>query len=493
MTNPVLSGARAARNPSARPFARAVSLATVAMLSASVACRPSSILDVPPPLGVISSSTLTSPQTAEAAYNGAKGQLFFALTGVSRTLEWGELLSDEFTYHWGHGLNPIFAGIDARRTAAGSGFSEASSLALPPLLTARSNVLLAEVGLAAYEVGAGQSKAGEAFALAGYSELVIAEMYCAGAPLSRALPDGGVEYGAALTTDSIFGVAEAHFDSALAHASGDSIVQNLARIGLARARLGRGKFSSAADAVSGVPTGFVYSVETEPSLSSGAPRTINMYAAQLPGGGTLRCGFMNVADREGGNGLNFLSSHDPRIVLDSTIASTCDGTTWYYPAKFGNPSGYVPIATGVEARLIEAEAALQAGQIPAWKSDLDALRAAAPSTYLGLSGGMPPLTADSTVDAVDSTRVSVMFRERAFWLFGTGIRLGDMRRLIRQYGRSVGAVFPVGNYPNGTDSHLPSPIVTYGSDVSLTLPTAAGGLTTANPNYHGCLVSAGTP
>ena len=37
-----------------------------------------------------------------------------------------------------------------------------------------------------------------------------------------------------------------------------------------------------------------------------------------------------------------------------------------------------------------------------------------------------------------------MFRERAFWLYLSGHRLGDLRRMVRQYGRSADAVFPGG-------------------------------------------------
>ena len=48
-----------------------------------------------------------------------------------------------------------------------------------------------------------------------------------------------------------------------------------------------------------------------------------------------------------------------------------------------------------------------------------------------------------------------MFRERAFWLFATGHRMGDMRRLLRQYGRSQNDTYPVGHYKGpqsyGTD------------------------------------------
>jgi hypothetical protein len=51
----------------------------------------------------------------------------------------------------------------------------------------------------------------------------------------------------------------------------------------------------------------------------------------------------------------------------------------------------------------------------------------------------------------------MLFRERAFWLYATGHRLSDMRRLIRQYGRraSEGQYFKGGTY--GDDVNFPIP------------------------------------
>jgi hypothetical protein len=54
-----------------------------------------------------------------------------------------------------------------------------------------------------------------------------------------------------------------------------------------------------------------------------------------------------------------------------------------------------------------------------------------------------------------------MFSERAFWFFATGHRLGDLRRLVRQYGRAAESVFPTGAYFKGG---------TYGPDVNLPIP-----------------------
>jgi hypothetical protein len=306
------------------------------------------------------------------------------------------------------------------------------------------------------------------------------------------LPDGGIEYGHPLSTDSLLATAEAHFDSALVYAHGDTAVMSLASVGLARVRLNRGHFTEASAAVAGVATSFVYNIEMSPTRAY----SLNLYAY---GSGLFQgCSYFNVADRDGGNGQNFVSAADPRLVTDTTIGVTCDrliagntnGAAMNYPTKFGNPSTFIPLATGVEARLIEAEAALQANQVSNWAGTLDALRDAAPQTYLQLGSALPHLTSDSTTAAPSQAfREDVMFRERAFWLFGTGTRLGDMRRLIRQYHRAADSVFPAGTYTENTATNITS----YGTDVSLTLPTLNGGAIITNPYYTGCLTSPATP
>src|SRR2546427_6162320 len=48
-----------------------------------------------------------------------------------------------------------------------------------------------------------------------------------------------------------------------------------------------------------------------------------------------------------------------------------------------------------------------------------------------------------------SARTNVMFYERAFWLFSTGHRLGDMRRLLRQYQHPDSTVYPTGVWFKG--------------------------------------------
>ena len=71
-----------------------------------------------------------------------------------------------------------------------------------------------------------------------------------------------------------------------------------------------------------------------------------------------------------------------------------------------------------------------------------------------------------TLPATQSEQVDLLFQERAYWLWLTAHRLGDMRRLIRQYGRSVDSVFPTGIYaPHGNPKGG-----SYGDDVNFPIP-----------------------
>jgi hypothetical protein len=73
-----------------------------------------------------------------------------------------------------------------------------------------------------------------------------------------------------------------------------------------------------------------------------------------------------------------------------------------------------------------------------------------------------------------AARQDLMFRERAFWLFATGHRLGDLRRFVRQYGRGAETVFPTGLHFKGSN---------YGPDVNIPVPFNERN----NPNFTGCI------
>jgi hypothetical protein len=83
---------------------------------------------------------------------------------------------------------------------------------------------------------------------------------------------------------------------------------------------------------------------------------------------------------------------------------------------------------------------------------------------------MSPLATPATRDGA----IDLLFREAAFWTFGRGQRLGNLRRLVRQYGRTQDNVFPDGPFHKGG---------VHGTDVNFSIPDAEF----TNPNYTGCL------
>lgn len=314
----------------------------------------------------------------------------------------------------------------------------------------------------------------ESLNLYGYSLILFAENYCSGVPLSRVTSTGAVEYGDPQTTQQLFEAAATAFEQAHAAATAAGAVdqQHLARVGLARALLNLGRFDEAAAAADDVPTDFIHLVhhsENSDRQNNGA------YVYQYVGRR------WSVANNEGTNGLPFRAAMDPRVPWargTGAQADAFDNSPLYLSLKYPSRTAPSPLATGVEARLIEAEAALRAGS-PNWLTTLNALRASPPAYYgttmfPGIES-LDPLTDPGT----DAERVDVLFGERAYWMYLTAHRLGDMRRLVRQYGRDADDVFPTGEW--GTWSA--DKTGTYGSDVNFIIPFDEQN----NPNFEGCL------
>lgn len=297
----------------------------------------------------------------------------------------------------------------------------------------------------------------EMHALAGYVYTMLAEGFCSGVTVSHVVNDQ-IVYGTQLTTAQVLDTAILRFNTALAHPSivaGDPI-HSLASVGLGRALLDQGRFAEAAAAVATIPDDFIYETEhstTPVALHNGVFEAINN-------------GEFGTEDQEGGNGLPYVSAADPRVPGDSGIASDNNTETWF-PSKYASFDASVPLADFLEAQLIIAESELQTSAFSAMTQRLNDLR-----DLIGLG----PLATPGNLDAA----VDQLFAERAFWLYATGHRLGDMRRLIRQYGRPAETVFPTGDWFKGG--------LTYGSDVNLPLPRREQNNPNVNPaNDGGCL------
>lgn len=289
----------------------------------------------------------------------------------------------------------------------------------------------------------------------GYVYVLFAETFCAGIPFSKAPSDGSdLQFGTPQTSQEMFGTAVDWFDDAIANATPDSDLEYLARVGKARALLGLGQIAEAANEVISVPDEFVYNVEH----SDNSLRQQNgIYIMS-----TIRRQF-SIADGKGGNGLMYRSSNDPRTPWEDNGEFGQDDITPYFnQLKYEDPSDPILFASGVEARLIEAEAAVQNTDNATVESIHTALRATMSLPAEDLSGMNQQQLRD------------YHFAERAFWLYSTGHRQGDLRRLVRVYGESISDVFPSGTYFKGG---------TYDSNVTFLVPQSEAN----NPNYASCL------
>lgn len=299
----------------------------------------------------------------------------------------------------------------------------------------------------------------ETMSLAGFAIVSMGEAYCSGVPISRLTDAGDIEFGEPRTTAQLWDDAIAKFDSALVQAGASTAAaptraRNLARIGKGRALLNKGDYTGAAAAVAGVPTSYVYFIFHSDNTGR---QTNSLYEFQRVGSR------FSVADQEGINGLPFRSESDARTPWSDPDRNGFDNVTpMFYQEKYPTRSAPVPLAEGVEARLIEAEAALSTGNLVGYAAGVNAAREQA-----GIS--TPIVVPVTTAEQVDQ-----LFRERAFSLWFTGHRMGDLRRLVRQYGRAQNTVFPTGNYFKGG---------TYGTDVNFIIPTDEKN----NPNFSGCL------
>ena len=284
---------------------------------------------------------------------------------------------------------------------------------------------------------------------AGYTYLLFAETFCSGVPFSTTDLNGTLTLGPGITTAAMLDSATNRFNTAMseATAAGSSDQQNLARVALGRTLLAKGDYAGAAAAVSAVPTGFEYDVEYSPNTSGQFNGIYQNITSEHRS---------SAATNEGVNGLNFFkrgpkgtNTIDPRVVVDSiAVGTNATKSPVYEPGKYSTLDSPVVLASGVEARLIEAEAALSKGTSNTYLATLNSLRATA---------GLTPL-----VDPVTPTaRVQQFFSERAFWLYLTGHRLGDLRRLVRDYKFTQDQVFPTGQGINGSS---------YGSDVNFPVP-----------------------
>ena len=455
---------RHARRRAARALGTLGALAAVAALPA---CSREQLLEVQTPDQIRPQDAATPAGAAalRAAAIGNFHNFYSGTTNVGVNLYVG-LLSDELI-----NARPGADHIDQRA------FNENTfpNVAWNNFGQAHTQLIRARRALLAF-TPAGAARAtqvGQLHALSGMGLTMAGELFCNGVPLSNGDDDAPVF--TIVTNADLHRRAVAQFDSALATlgtGAGDQPLRHLARVGRARAQVNLGQFAAAAATVgaggdgagsAAVPTGFVANAEYS------ATTLVNTIFDWM-----VNTANFGPSDLEGRNGLPFISARDPRVVVSTQSRLGQDGSTRVFTVQ-GYPTGGAPtrLATGVEARLIEAEAALQARDAGQFLAKLNEARAdAGARTAWGITGTpdpLPPLADPGTPAAHED----LLFRERAFWMYLTAHRVGDLRRLVRQYGRGAETVWPTGAYFKGG---------TYGTDQNITPSFAERN----NADWRGC-------
>ena len=452
---------------------RATKLLGVVALAATVACSSDEILSVEDP-DIIDPANLNTASAALALRAGVQLRIAQATTGTAPTGGTTGTLQTG-----GNESLALLGGLLADEYRSGDTFEQRNTTDQRTLIP--QNTFLAHPLRAAQRIRqearaavdllreyAPQPAAYQAqmFASSALSAVLIAEHFCNGVPLLSTIEGSDPVGGEPLSNDAIFAIAVAEADSALANlgpaapTAADSarlvtLYGNFARVVKARALVNLGRYAEAAAVVpvTAVPTNFVYQATHSVNTTENQNWALNTNQRRY-----------SVPDREGGNGQPWVTGNngvtaavDPRVGArpgTGTRAIAFDNETPFFEQRvYNDRAAPTTIASGVEARLIEAEAALKAGNTALYLQKLNDARASRTTAPL-----LPPLV----LPATEAARVDLLFRERAFWMYGTGHRLGDMRRLIRQYGRGAETVFPTGAYHKGGGQ--------YGPRVNLPIP-----------------------
>ena len=258
---------------------------------------------------------------------------------------------------------------------------------------------------------------------AGLSYMLLAEGFCSAA----------VALGPELTTTQLLDSAEARFTTALSLVQpADSLLRYGALVGRARVRLGKGNRTGAAEDAAPVPVGFVLNATADNNSGRRNNRVFDQ-------NNTVSA----VTVAEPYRNLTVAGAPDPRVrVTDVGRLGGDQINRLFTQTKYASLTAPLPIVTGVEARLILAEA--QGGATGA--ATLNALRARA-------GVGLPALTAAEVANFQ-----ATVFEERRRELFLQGTRWFDMRRGNLPQVPTPGTQYPKGG-SYGTQRCWPLPDV----------------------------------
>ncbi len=445
-----------------------IRLAGAALLATTLGlagCNTNDLVDLQDP-DLITLPTVEDTANAPAVKNGALFEFARAIAGPAANNETpgvvgiGGLLADEL---WYASTFDTMKEIDSRsmQDTNGSIYTVYYRLHRARNLADQAEELLtAENANSPYRA---QMKA-----YSGYTFVFFAENWCSNVPFSHAPLGQGITFEPAIDKAAMLDTAAVRFQTAIdmANAAGASDFGYLATLGLARVRQDQGDLAAAASLAQQIPADFAYDVEFSPNSSSqnnGIWYNINSErrSSAASGDGVNGLRFFNravgtpTADNPQPDPANII---DPRVPVDSAGVGSGTAIPEYAQFKYPSRGAGVPLATYTEAQLIIAEANLDAGATAGssasgnWLQILNTLRSGA---------GLPALTDPGNAH----DRVLLLYKERAFWLWLTGHRLGDLRRLLTiqpyQGMFTENELFPIGttifNAAIGNDVAFPVP------------------------------------
>src|SRR5687768_6023837 len=204
-------------------------------------------------------------------------------------------------------------------------------------------------------------KQAEMYFFLGFTEMNMAEVFCNGIPFGETV-DGEVIYTDPISNQEAFALALTHLDSAITLASGTDApsvrIRRAAMVAKGRTLVNMERFADAVTAVAGVPTSFQYILTFSQTTQSNAIWTSNINTVRHVVGDSVS--LVNGTPQLIRNAVPFGSANDPRVPVDGAYNNNTrtgfDGSTPFVGQKIWGREDPIVIVSGIDARLIEAEA-----------------------------------------------------------------------------------------------------------------------------------------
>lgn len=284
-----------------------------------------------------------------------------------------------------------------------------------------------------------------------YAVVALGEGFC----------EMAMDLGPLMTPDEVLALAEERFTEGLALAEqvGDADLSNFALVGRARVRLDLENFAGALADASRVPSDYLKNATRDET----ADRRYNALCDNL----TCASFGRHASIAPDYRAVEWQGVPDPRVNVTTTNGLSFDNATvhWYPADKATSRTSPVPIASGKEAQLIIAEAAVRTGDLATARTIINERHAAA---------GIPGYDVAGTDTQSEVIAQIIEERRRELFLEG-GHRLNDHLRFRGTEWEVPFKGEPGSIHPNNVD-HTGVP---YGSTTCFELPTVERN---GNPN-----------